>query len=67
MPVLFCFNWLVINFPRYGGITEHAEDAGACDTGDGEENPGAGECGPAEESPDRFASGSLAVVNVKLR
>ena len=37
------------------------DDAGACDVGDGEENPGAGECGPGEESPGCFAGGSLAV------
>ena len=41
---------------------ELADDAGACDAGDGKELPGAGQCGPAEESQDRFAGGSLAVV-----
>ena len=46
---------------------ELANDVGARYAGDGQELPGAGECGPAEESPDRFAGGSLAAIEFDVQ
>ena len=45
---------------------EFADDAGTRYAGDGEELPGAGQCGSAEESSDRFTGGSLAVVDQSI-